>query len=55
MACRADNVGLSAAVFADVSGCRVKASVAGVDEGTSGDQVSMRSPGGSQACTGSVL
>lgn len=32
---------LSAVVFADVSGCGVEASVAGVDEGTSGDQVSI--------------
>lgn len=30
---------LSAVVFADVSGCRVKASVAGMDEGAAGDQV----------------
>lgn len=45
---------LSTAAFADVSGCRVKASIAGVDEGTAGDQVSsfppslMRSLRGSQ-------
>lgn len=31
---------LSAVAFADVSGCGVKASIAGVDEGTAGDQVS---------------
>lgn len=35
---------LSTAVFADVSGCRVKASIAGVDEGTAGDQVSISPP-----------
>lgn len=35
------DVMLSTAVFADVSGCRVKASIAGVDEGTAGDQVSI--------------
>lgn len=32
---------LSAVGFADVSGCRVEASIAGVDEGTAGDQVSI--------------
>ena len=46
MACRTDghNEVLSALVFADVSGCGVKASIAGVDEGTSGDQVSIVPP-----------
>lgn len=38
------DVMLSTDVFADVSGCRVKASTAGVDEGTAGNQVSISPP-----------
>lgn len=35
---------LSAVVFADVSRCRIKAGIAGVDEGASGDQVTAPRP-----------